>query len=84
MTLAKAMLAAIKASRYLQIGIAMLLGLIGWHSWLAMHDGKVTSKVVARIEKQNTTLAAKGSEARKAAAKPGAMDRLRQRYGEGQ
>ena len=83
MTVVAAILAAVRASRYLQIGLAMLLGLGGWHAYLAKRDAKVTTQVVQAIERKNEAVVAKGAQARKAAERPGAVDRLRMRYQEG-
>ncbi len=83
MTVVAAILAAVKASRYLQIGLAMLLGLGGWHAYLAQRDAKVTTQVVQAINEKAAVVVKKGAEARKAAERPGAVDRLRMRYQEG-
>lgn len=83
MTVVWAIMAAVRASRYLQIGLAMLLGLGGWHAYLAKRDAKVVAAVVETINTQQAETVKKGAEARKAAAKPGAEARLRMRYQEG-
>jgi hypothetical protein len=61
----------------------MLLGLGGWHAYLAKRDAKVATQVVEAINEKTAVVVKKGAEARKAAERPGAVDRLRMRYQEG-
>lgn len=74
----------VRASRALQIALAALLSFGGFHAWLWVHDKGVEHKVVANVEKQSQAIAEKATAARDAASRPGAADRLRKRYGEGQ
>lgn len=81
--IAAAAWAALKASRYLQLAVAVLAGWLGWQGWLKWHDHGVRKEVVAVIEKANVETAKKAGAAREKAKVPGAADRLKDRYCEG-
>ena len=68
---------AVRASRYLQIGLIGLLGLGGFKGWLHVHDRGTAKQVAAQIGHASTKLAEKGGAARGAAAVPGSVERLR-------
>lgn len=80
MTVAAAIWLAIKASRRLQIVLAIALGWFGWQGWLRIHDAHVRREVVATINTKHKETATKAGEARAKAYVPGAADRLKQRY----
>ena len=77
------LLAAAKDSRPLQIGIAILAGMLTWHGWQAMHDNAVRKETLAHVDSKAKETAKRGAVARQAAAEPGAVERLRAKYCEG-
>ncbi len=81
--LGTAIWAAVKGSRLLQIGLIALAGLGGFKGWLYAHDKGTAKQVAVQIGHANTKLAAKGGDARKPAAAPGSVERLRAKYCEG-
>lgn len=80
MTVAAAIWAAIRASRRLQIVLALALGWLGWQGWIRAHDANVRREVVVAIDAQHKAVATKAGEARTKARVPGSADRLKQRY----
>jgi hypothetical protein len=71
---------ALLGSKPFLCGMAGLLAIIGWQTWLRTHDARVEKAAVTNIDTQARKKTTEALKARAPASKPGSEDRLKQRF----
>ena len=78
-----ALWAGVKYSVWARMIAAALIGLVALKGYGLMNERKGAAKAVAAIERKTDAKVEKVRAAQRAADRPGAADRLRRRYSEG-